>query len=184
MKKNRKELPHIAKIIGYANKVKPEFLFQNTRKADVVHLRSLFHYMAKKLTRKTLKEIGDFSMKMGRPHGHHHASVLHAYHKIKGYAQIDKSFAKKLDQLEERISKVLFLEKFNSRKAIEHCEFIINQIMDEDDNEWLEALHDLISDLYKEKRKQDIVDLRNELIIKYNERIYQTSQDDTGMGVV
>ena len=56
--------------------------------------------------------------------------------------------------------------------------------MDEDDNEWLEALHDLISDLYKEKRKQDIVDLRNELIIKYNERIYQTSQDDTGMGVV
>ena len=154
------------------------------KKRDLAAAKTPIRRRKKAENQKTLKEIGDFSMKMGRPHGHNHASVLHAYHKIKGYAQIDKSFAKKLDQLEERISKVLFLEKFNSRKAIEHCEFIINQIMDEDDNEWLEALHDLISDLYKEKRKQDIVDLRNELIIKYNERIYQTSQDDTGMGVV
>lgn len=72
-------------------------LRSKNRNKDLVFARQLTMFLMKKLTEKSLRDIGSF---LG---GRNHATVKHALDKIKQRAKNDDIFCRQLDQLEKEI---------------------------------------------------------------------------------
>lgn len=74
-----------------------EALRSKNRNKDLVFARQLTMFLMKKLTEKSLRDIGSF---LG---GRNHATVKHALDKIKQRAKKDDVFCRQLDHLEKEI---------------------------------------------------------------------------------
>ena len=57
-------LHKVAKIVADRFEVKPEYIFQDTRRHKVTDMRAIFHYMSNRYTSKRLQTIGQFSQIM------------------------------------------------------------------------------------------------------------------------
>ena len=173
----------IAKIVANRYEVDPKFIFQNSRKRKIVDMRAIFHYMCYLYSTEKLKTIGAFSKEMGREEPHHHASIVYAIKKVKGFIEFDPKIREDVASIESQIQKQISYDRYVSKKAAITISHIIDKIFYEEDYEYLSSLDSLINLLYEKKNKIDI-----EHLIKtqetINERVHQTASDNSELGVV
>ena len=176
-------LHKVAKIVADRFEVKPEYIFQDTRRHKVTDMRAIFHYMSNRYTSKRLQTIGQFSQIMGREKPHNHATIIYAIKKVKKLYSVDAKFKHDVDFISDKIEKQLTYDKYVSKKSSLTISNIIDRIFYEDDYEYLDKLDQLISLLYEYKDIGDIYELI-ERQKATNEGIHQAASDDTGLGVV
>ncbi len=182
--KNKKILDRIAYIIADAKGVEPTYMFQNNRKQDVTDMRSIFHYITVRNTKETLSAIGQYSKTMGREKGHDHASVLHGKRKIESLMQFDKKLSRDVQEIEDRVLWVVNSEAFIARKKQKQINEIIDLVFQEEDETFIDLLYGFIGRAYSNKNTETInifIDFLNSLD---DEGIHQTTQDNSGVGVV
>jgi len=159
-------------------------MFPNSRENETVEKRQIFHYMATKHTKASLREIGDFSKVMGRNISHNHATVLYSVKQVQGYMDVDKEFYNQMKQLESKIYKAVSLINKTSRIRDVQVQAIIDTVFGDENLEFVELVHLLIEKIYENKNKEELshlIFLQNKM---NNERIYKTSQIDTRLGMV
>lgn len=182
--KNRKVVDRIAAIVADHNHVRPEYMFQNSRKQDISDIRSVFQYMCTKYTRETLSDIGMYSKIMGRKRHHDHASVLHSKKKITSLIQFDKKFRINVGEIEEKVLKVVDNEAFKAKKKQKQINEIIDVVFEEEDDRFIELIHDFIGKAYHNRNEENILKCIDFINTIKDEGIHQATQDNTGVGVV
>lgn len=79
--------------------IEPSVIHTKTRKREVVQVRQIAMYLAKKHTDFSSSKIGKF---IG---GKDHATVLHSYKIVKGQCEVDKNFRADVESLETKLKK-------------------------------------------------------------------------------
>jgi len=184
MNNNLKIIKRIADIVAAHFDIHVRDMFPNSRENESVEKRQVFHYMATKHTKASLREIGDFSKAMGRNISHNHATVLYSVKQIQWYMDVDKEFYNQIKQLENKIYKAVSLINKTSRIRDVQVQGIIDRIFGDENLEFVELVHLLIEAIYENKNKEELshlIFLQNKM---NNERIYKTSQIDTRLGMV
>ena len=182
--KNKKVIDRIAAIVADHNHVKPEYMFQNNRKQDVSDIRSVFQYMCTKYTKETLSDIGMYSKIMGRKRHHDHASVLHSKKKITALIQFDKKLRISVNEIEEKVLRVVDSEAFKTKKKQKQINEIIDVVFEEEDERFIELIHNFIGKAYHNRNEENILKCIDFLNTIKDEGIHQTTQDNIGVGVV
>jgi|13_taG_2_1085334.scaffolds.fasta_scaffold02535_5 hypothetical protein len=181
---NLKIIKRIADIVAAHFDINVRDMFPNSRENETVEKRQIFHYMATKHTKASLREIGDFSKVMGRNISHNHATVLYSVKQVQGYMDVDKEFYNQMKQLESKIYKAVSLINKTSRIRDVQVQAIIDTVFGDENLEFVELVHLLIEKIYENKNKEELshlIFLQNKM---NNERIYKTSQIDTRLGMV
>ena len=181
---NLKIIKRIADIVAAHFDINVRDMFPNSRENETVEKRQIFHYMATKHTKASLREIGDFSKIMGRNISHNHATVLYSVKQVQGYMDVDKEFYNQMKQLESKIYKAVSLINKTSRIRDVQVQAIIDTVFGDENLEFVELVHLLIEKVYENKNKEELshlIFLQNKM---NNERIYKTSQIDTRLGMV
>jgi hypothetical protein len=190
MKEEYKYLDIIADVISNKNSIKAEEIFLKSRRRELADMRACFFYFSRKYTLLSFIDIGMYSLQMGRDKPHHHATVIHNVEKVKAIKSIDKSFNRYIKELEEDIKfKIDYLKsKKNSvYEAKSNIMHILRCIEDEKD---VFKLNDIMMLIHYEKEALDLLGqkAREEIMKKNesieNERLYQTTSQDNGLGVV
>ena len=182
--KNKKIVDRISIIVSEYYNVSRHYMFQNNRKQDVADLRSIFHYMCARLTKETLSDIGKYSKIMGRNKAHDHASILHGKRKIEGLIQFDKKLRVEVNEIEEKILKVIDHESFKSKKKQKQINEIIDVVFEEEDENFIKLIHSFISKTYKNRSEENIKKYLNIINKIDDEGIHQATQNNIGLGVV
>lgn len=181
---NLKIIKRIADIVAANFDINVRDMFPNSRENETVEKRQIFHYMATKHTKASLREIGDFSKIMGRNISHNHATVLYSVKQVQGYMDVDREFYNQMKQLESKIYKAVSLINKTSRIRDVQVQAIIDTVFGDENLEFVELVHLLIEKIYENKNKEELshlIFLQNKM---NNERIYKTSQIDTRLGMV
>lgn len=181
---NLKIIKRIADIVAAHFDINVRDMFPNSRENETVEKRQIFHYMATKHTKASLREIGDFSKIMGRNISHNHATVLYSVKQVQGYMDVDREFYNQMKQLESKIYKAVSLINKTSRIRDVQVQAIIDTVFGDENLEFVELVHLLIEKIYENKNKEELshlIFLQNKM---NNERIYKTSQIDTRLGMV
>jgi chromosomal replication initiator protein len=89
---------HIQKLVADHFKVPENALRAKTRKQEIVLPRQIAMYLAKKMTRASLKTIG---LHFG---GRDHTTIIHACKTIEQDMHTDDSVRQHVDQLEKQMS--------------------------------------------------------------------------------
>ena len=76
-------------------------LKSHSRNKDLAHVRHIAMFLMKKITDKSLRDVGLF---LG---GRDHSTVMHALAKVESHAKTDASFSQRLAQLEEEIKNAM-----------------------------------------------------------------------------
>ena len=181
---NLKIIKRIADIVAANFDINVRDMFPNSRENETVEKRQIFHYMATKHTKASLREIGDFSKIMGRNISHNHATVLYSVKQVQGYMDVDREFYNQMKQLESKIYKAVSLINKTSRIRDVQVQAIIDTVFGDENLEFVELVHLLIEKIYENKNKEELshlIFMQNKM---NNERIYKTSQIDTRLGMV
>jgi len=106
--------------------ITPKTLFKASRKREIIEVRHIFHYLAKKYTRQTYKKIGGYSNR-------NYATVMHSVNHINDMKFTDKNFELVVEEIEiyvNELSDILKNHKVNSRKNPNEMasEILSNQI--------------------------------------------------------
>lgn len=130
----------IQKAIANYFKTDLDFMFQNSRKADVIYQRQLFYYFSWRFNKgdMSLNMIGNYGLKRD------HATVLHSYNKIIDLMPFDRKLredvealelqlvGKQIDDYRERIKKL-------NNKLINEVGMTIEEL----DKLWTSAIEEL-----------------------------------------
>ncbi|MDP6962769.1 MAG: chromosomal replication initiator protein DnaA [Planctomycetota bacterium] len=92
---------HIASVVSIHFDIEIEDLKSKSRKKTLVEVRNLIIYLARKLTKMSLKEIGHF---FG---GRDHSTVKHSLAKLDRRVMVDDDFAEFVQSLENKVLKEL-----------------------------------------------------------------------------
>lgn len=181
---NLKVIKRIADVVANHFQINTMEMFPNSRVRESGEKRQIFHYMASKYTKASLQEIGDFSKIMGRKTSHNHASILHSKKQVQNLMDIDSRYKALIDKLENRIYKAVSLINHSFTARDKQVQAIIDRVFTEEDTEFLELIHLLVDKIYENKNKEELSHL---IFLQHkmnNERIYKTTQNDIGLGVV
>jgi len=99
VKSNTREvtIEYIQKIVSNHFNIPLDLMLSKTRKVEIVTARHISMYLSRKLTKEPLVVIGE---KCGKKD---HATVLHACKTVKNIMDVDKSFKKNVENLEQKI---------------------------------------------------------------------------------
>lgn len=188
--KKYKTLKIIAKIIADKHEKTPEFIFFDTRVREIIDLRSMFFYFAKRYTGLGLADIGKFSQYMGRSKPHNHATVLHNYRKMCDMISVDKILRQQVNELENEIKYYVDYDRYWFDEMSNYKRMLVHQIYLEKDLEFIAKFCDITTILIENKEflgmTADLVqeELNRKLERTNDEGIHQTTQEDIGLGVV
>lgn len=188
--KKYKSLKIIAKIIADKHEKTPEFIFFDTRVREIIDLRSMFFYFATRYTRLSLADIGKFSQYMGRSKPHNHATVLHNANKICDMITVDRELREKINELENEIKYYVDYDRYWFDEISNYKKIIVHQVHKEHDLDFITKFCDITTILHENKEflgmTADLVqeELNRKLERINDEGIHQTTQEDTGLGVV
>ena len=99
--KQNKIAKSISSVVTSHYGVTLKFLFQKTRKRDVVFKRQLLQQLLKKHTKLTLGAIGNLYKEEGSTY--EHCTIKHSVKTIDNQLDVDKSFRKEYDIINEKI---------------------------------------------------------------------------------
>lgn len=185
-----KHLEIIAKIIADKSDKTPEFIFLDTRVRQIADLRATFFYFAKRYSPLSLDDIGRFSVHMGRPKQHDHATVLYNIKKVKEIMSIDKEFNQYIGELENEIKFYVDYDRYWYDEKATLKKEIVSKIYSMEGIDAVSDLNKVVNIIYENNDILSIlaVNAQNELLKKQerieNERIHQTTSEDIGLGVV
>lgn len=182
--KNKKILDRIAQIVANEHKIEVADIFQNTRKRNVSDVRSMFHYLAQKYSEESLQSIGDYSFLAGREKPHNHASVLHGKNKIISLAVYDREIAEKLDRMESKVIEYTNNSKHFKKRKQTQITKIVDLVFADKDEDFINMIYQVVTKSYRSKDKSTLKQCIRHLDQKYYERVYQATQNDSGLGVV
>ncbi len=90
-------LEQIVKCVCNNRQFKPDDLFTNSRKRELVLTRQMAHYFGKKYTKQSLSSIGS---KIG---GKDHATVLYSNKTVLDLMDTNKAFKREVEDIEEQL---------------------------------------------------------------------------------
>lgn len=103
MKKHEIIKKVICEVLGVAQKE----MFGRTRFKEYVQARHLYYYLSSKMTKVSLREISNLSNGLNP----NHATVIHGIRSIKDSIDVDKPFAKKVNEIISLINMVYNADK-------------------------------------------------------------------------
>lgn len=184
--KLKNQLDIITKVVAEHHGVTPSFMFSNTRKREVVDLRSMFFYFAQRHTNASLQKIGAYSLLMGRKNGHNHATVLYQIRKIKSLMSVHKKFRENVEEIENKLRYYVDYDQLKKDELQEQRDSIVNLIYAEQDLEFLSSLNEITQSIYEDRKLlktfTGIAMLKK--LQQKNEGLYKTTQKDIGLGMV
>lgn len=182
--KNKKILDRIAQIVANEHKMEVHEIFENTRRRDLTDIRSMFHYLAHKYSEESLQSIGNYSFLAGRDKPHNHASVLHGKNKIMSFVVYDRDIAERVERMENRVIDYTNNSKHFKKRKQTQITKIVDLVFADKDEDFINMIYQVVTKSYRSKDKSTLKQCIRHLDQKYYEGIYQTTQNDSGVGVV
>lgn len=177
MKYKIDSLKTIAEIVANRFDLDVRMMFKNSREKLYKEPRQIFHYLAVHHTICTYKEIGDFSMTMGRFKSHHHASILNSVKRIQGLAEYDKGLANVVGEIENSIYKEFMKNPFGVTMKDGVSADLIKNIFLKSHDRYLRKVKELVRLLSEEKDEQEVeqyIDMQRTVV--YQKRLLDVNK--------
>jgi hypothetical protein len=177
MKYKIDSLKTIAEIVANRFDLDTRMMFKYSREKIYKEPRQIFHYLAVQHTVCTYKEIGEFSVTMGRFKPHHHASILNSVKRIQGILEYDKGLSNIVSEIEDSIYKAFIKNPFGVTMKDGVTADLVKDVFIKSHERYLRKIKELVKLLSEDRDVEEVeqyIDMQRSVV--YQKRLLDVNR--------